>query len=292
MMEKVTVFTPTYNRGKELAQLYRSLCNQTVKDFIWLIIDDGSTDSTEAVVRRFIEEAKFKIQYQKQENAGKYAALKRAFSIIETEYFVCVDSDDWVLNHFIERILHHWAAIKELDTVALVTPMYFTDGRCSCKHLPGKELKTKFCVIGERFKGETTITFKTRFIQPFVFPTFPGEKFAPEGIIYSQLDQTYFIKFIDEKLSIMEYHEDGLTRNVFRNWVNNPQAIKELLSRRYHTCYGLKLHERLLKKAKTLIFQNCLALSQNTSIAAYSSNKAFAYVLAIPSFYIYKKKFL
>ena len=44
---KITVFTPTYNRGYIIEKLYRSLQQQTFTDFEWLVIDDGSTDHTE-----------------------------------------------------------------------------------------------------------------------------------------------------------------------------------------------------------------------------------------------------
>lgn len=43
----ITVFTPTYNRGYIIKQLYDSLILQSYKDFEWLVIDDGSTDDTE-----------------------------------------------------------------------------------------------------------------------------------------------------------------------------------------------------------------------------------------------------
>ena len=41
----VTVFTPVYNREKEIVKLYESLCRQTVKDFEWIVVDDGSKDN-------------------------------------------------------------------------------------------------------------------------------------------------------------------------------------------------------------------------------------------------------
>ena len=43
----VTVVTPTYNREKEIVNLYKSLCLQTNQNFLWMVIDDGSTDNTE-----------------------------------------------------------------------------------------------------------------------------------------------------------------------------------------------------------------------------------------------------
>ena len=53
-MKKVTIFTPTYNRGYILHNLYQSLQRQTSKEFEWLIIDDGSIDDTESIVQGWI----------------------------------------------------------------------------------------------------------------------------------------------------------------------------------------------------------------------------------------------
>ena len=70
-MERITVFTPTYNRRKSLPRVFESLKRQTFRDFIWIIVDDGSTDDTKSLVDKFGEEADFKIIYIYQENAGK-----------------------------------------------------------------------------------------------------------------------------------------------------------------------------------------------------------------------------
>ena len=46
----ITIFTPSYNRKKELEKLYKSLLKQDIKDFEWLIYDDGSSDNTKEIV--------------------------------------------------------------------------------------------------------------------------------------------------------------------------------------------------------------------------------------------------
>ena len=72
---KVSVVTPTYNRGNLLYKLYYSLINQTCEKFEWIIIDDGSTDNTEQIVKKFIFSKKIKIYYLKKENGGKHTAI-------------------------------------------------------------------------------------------------------------------------------------------------------------------------------------------------------------------------
>ena len=62
-MKKLTVFTPTYNRAYILSKCYDSLVKQTNNDFIWMIVDDGSTDNTKELIDSYIKEKKIEIQY-------------------------------------------------------------------------------------------------------------------------------------------------------------------------------------------------------------------------------------
>ena len=65
-MKELTVLTPTYNRAKLLNKCYETLCKQTNKEFIWLIIDDGSIDDTEKVVAKWMTENKIEIKYYRK----------------------------------------------------------------------------------------------------------------------------------------------------------------------------------------------------------------------------------
>ena len=69
-MKKITVFTPTFNRAFCLHQRYESLAKQTSIDLCWLLIDDGSTDTTKELAKSWIAENKIEIQYVYQENQG------------------------------------------------------------------------------------------------------------------------------------------------------------------------------------------------------------------------------
>ena len=95
-MKKLTVFTPTYNRAYCLGNCYESLVRQTCQDFIWLIIDDGSSDHTKELVEDWKKENKIEIKYVWQENTGMHGAHNTAYEIIETELNVCIDSDDYM----------------------------------------------------------------------------------------------------------------------------------------------------------------------------------------------------
>ena len=80
---KVTVFTPTYNRAYILPKLYGSLKKQTCMNFEWLIIDDGSTDETTKIVKKY-QNTKI---YSKP-NEGIYSARNLGISLCKTKYFI------------------------------------------------------------------------------------------------------------------------------------------------------------------------------------------------------------
>lgn len=75
-LKTLTIFTPTYNRSYILPVLYKSLLDQTTNDFVWLIVDDGSTDDTEQLVNIWLEQHSscFEIFYYKQSSKGKMQA--------------------------------------------------------------------------------------------------------------------------------------------------------------------------------------------------------------------------
>ena len=83
----LTIFTPTYNRAYILPKLYESLIKQTNKNFIWLIVDDGSDDNTEDIIKKWKEENYIDIEYIKQHNQGKHIAHNTGVDNCKTELF-------------------------------------------------------------------------------------------------------------------------------------------------------------------------------------------------------------
>ena len=88
---KVTLVTPTFNRVKYLKNLWNSIKNQTLKEFEWIVVDDGSNDKT----REYIKSIKdHRIVYFWQENQGVNSARNRATNEIRSSYVIYIDSDD------------------------------------------------------------------------------------------------------------------------------------------------------------------------------------------------------
>lgn len=102
---RITVFTPTFNRGYIIEKLYESLKNQTFKEFEWLVIDDGSNDNTEEIFDKINKNNDFfKVRYYKKENGGKHRAINQGVELAEGELFFIVDSDDQLTSYALEYI--------------------------------------------------------------------------------------------------------------------------------------------------------------------------------------------
>lgn len=110
-----TVFTPTFNRAASIHRVYESLQSQTFRDFEWLIVDDGSEDDTADLVRRWIKEADFPIEYMKQNHAGKHIAWNYALQKAKGYFFIIADSDDAFVPNALERLLEVYKSIPEKD---------------------------------------------------------------------------------------------------------------------------------------------------------------------------------
>lgn len=117
-MPKITVFTPTYNRGNLLRCVYESLQKQTYKDFEWVIVDDGSTDETERIVTELKNEAKFPIIYKKKKNEGKHIAINEGCCLARGEWFFIVDSDDYLTDDALDAVNYYSNKIRDKSDFA------------------------------------------------------------------------------------------------------------------------------------------------------------------------------
>ena len=91
---RISVFTSTYNRAYIIERLFISLKSQTYKDFEWIIVNDGSTDNTDALIKRWIQCAPFEIKFINTANGGKHRAINKGIEVAKGDLFYIVDSDD------------------------------------------------------------------------------------------------------------------------------------------------------------------------------------------------------
>ena len=232
---KITVFTPTYNRAYIIETLYRSLQRQTFTDFEWLVVDDGSSDGTEELfVKWSKEETHFPIRYYKQPNGGKCRAINRALGLAEGKLFFTVDSDDYLTDDALEKIVKWESELPNDHTY------------CGfAGNLGTSPDKTPNCIFEQPFfdgnaldrygkaDGERAMVFYTDICRKYPYPVFDGENFMTEAVAWNRMaNDGYKMRFYNDIIWVYEYREDGLTKAGSSVFLNNPKG------------YGLVLREK------------------------------------------------
>lgn len=197
-MYELTVFTPTYNRALTLERAYQSLEAQTNKQFVWLIIDDGSTDNTSVVVDKIQKKASFPIEYHQKENGGRHTAVNYSYQFLRTKYVVTLDSDDELLPDAVESMLRTWSSIpeSEYDRFWCVSgrEMYAHNGEMVGQPYPEdinlyKGKKQRRMIM--KYPGEKHCCRKVAIHVQYPFPEFSDTKFITENVVWGKINRRY-----------------------------------------------------------------------------------------------------
>jgi hypothetical protein len=223
----ITVLTPSYNRGCLLKKLYQSLTEQTFDDFEWVIVDDGSTDSTLQIVDNFIQEGKIAISYIKQTNGGKHKAINTGVSKCKGDLILIVDSDDTLPSNSLFVINGQYLKIKDNNSIGGICGlMAHHDGTVigyrkllSSKVISSIEMRYRY-----GFKGDVCEAFKAHVLREFPFPEIDNEKFCPEALVWNRIAQKYKLLFFNEVIYYRDYLEGGLTSKIVRIRMKSPFA--------------------------------------------------------------------
>lgn len=240
---KFTIFTPTYNRAYILPKLYQSLLRQSNKDFEWLVIDDGSTDNTESLVQKYINENKIPIRYYIQENQGKHIAINKALNLANGEYLVTVDSDDYIVDNHIEICKKLTKKIDKDNHFAGFTYVHLPIHLYNPQNHITKEWTTKGSYKWGA-NGEMHFVLKTAIAKKYPFPIYEGEKFCQESVFLIPILQKYDFLFTNYVLVHGDYLEDGLSHNVYKKLLKNPRYA--MLSFKRKLSYTSNYKEKLI----------------------------------------------
>lgn len=225
---KLTVVTTTYNRAEVLKKyVFPSLVNQTCVNFKWLIIDDGSLDDTRETVIRFSQEAEFPIEYHWKENGGKHTAINESYKYIKTDFFLILDSDEWLYRDAIKEVVKTCERYKDDPEVgALVWQKNVHSGGFSGKKFPEDEFRSTQieCVINGKIGGEHFTAFRKEVAVKYLFPVFEGERFISEAHLWIGASRQYKFVFLNLALGEFQYFSDGLTKGGRKLRLKNPKG--------------------------------------------------------------------
>lgn len=227
-MPTLTVFTPAYNRAHTLPRTYDSLCKQSCKDFIWLVVDDGSSDHTAQLVKGWQQEnCGFEIRYVYKQNGGMHTAHNTAYEHISTELNTCVDSDDYMPPNAVEIILQKWDRVKDhgyAGIIALDSDLHgnVLGGRFA-DALKDTTLSGYYASGGS---GDKKLIYRTDVIKATPpYPEFEGEKYVALAYKYRLIDQTHRLAVLNEVVCCVDYQSDGSSNTMFKQYLKNPKGF-------------------------------------------------------------------
>lgn len=226
-MKSITILTPTYNRAAYLPRLFESLKAQTNRDFLWLVVDDGSEDDTENLIASYGQQG-VEIRYIRQENGGKHTALNRGIAEIQSELTFIVDSDDYLPENAVETVLAYHE--KYRGTPGLCGYSFLrchSDGRVNTAYFPSDELIGSYAQvrINGGIGGDKAEVFYTEILKKYPFSVFPGEKFMPEDAVWMQMSGPYQMVHMNKNIYYCDYLEGGLTNTGRRMKVHSPRGM-------------------------------------------------------------------
>lgn len=229
-MPLITVLTTTYNRAHLLPRLYESLCRQTLKDFEWIVVDDGSSDGTEELFNSKLntQNSKFPIRYFKKENHGKHSAVNLGVKYAKGELVFIADSDDMLPQDGLQVVAEEYNKVKGDGKIGGIAGLdiNIVDEKVIGSGLPKKSIDCNAIDIRYKYhvKGDLKEVFRTSVLREYPFPEIPGEIFCPEQLAWFRIAQKYNLHYINRPIYLAEYQSDGITSGITRARMNSPIA--------------------------------------------------------------------
>lgn len=279
LKKTLTVFTPSYNRAYTLHKCYESLKKQSNKDFMWLIIDDGSTDNTKELVDKWVDENIIEIKYQYQNNQGMHGAHNTAYELIDTELNVCIDSDDYMPDDAVDKIIRFWNKNKKDDLAGIIALDAYEDGHIIGDRFPDDMKETTLFEVNNIHKipGDKKLVYRTEITKDYPYPLFEGEKYVGLAYKYYKIDEKYKLATLNEVVCIVEYLEDGSSMNMLKQYRNNPRGfafyrVENMKNSRANSKFKFK---------ENIHYVSSSLISNNKKFILESPNK-FLTILSIP----------
>ena len=290
---KISVLTPTYNRGNLLKRLYTSLIENSKYDveIEWLIMDDGSTDNTNEIINGFVKGNKIDIKYYVQENKGKMTAINNLMNYVTGDVIIDCDSDDYFTDDAFEIIKQEYIKHKDKKSVYGLCFLKYDQNGNNMGNQFQKEKTTMFDLyFKEGEDGEKAIVFYSNIRKKYKHELENNERFVTEARMYHKMDEKNQMICINKPIMICEYQKDGYTNNIMNQFKENPfgyyKYFQEILQKDMKK--GVSFRRRLYVIKHYILFT---ALIKNKLILKNTNgriNKILILMLYLPGKFLTK----
>lgn len=285
----VTILTPVYNREKEVSFLFESLKKQSCYDFIWMIVDDGSTDNVKELVESFINRADFPIEYYYKTNGGKHTALNVGIKNIITPLVFIVDSDDVLTVDAVEQIkVVHSKYYNNEELCGYVFLRKFVNGNINGKYFKRNELIDTYINVrinSDDRNSDKAEVYKSLCLKEFPFPEYHGEKFLGEDIVWVRLARQYKMLHLNKAIYVGDYLEGGLTNTRRIQNIKSPRGCMDRAAEFMESDINCKTR---IKSGIQYIVYGLFANYTNKQLISNNDNKVISCLSIIPGNLIYR----
>lgn len=205
---------------------------QTNKNFIWLIMDDGSADNTRQAVENWLREPlDFTLRYIYKENGGLHTAYNEAIANIDTELCVCIDSDDYMPDDAVEKILSFWTENGSAEVAGIVGLDFDLQGNVIGDPLPDQKTINLIDLLAGKYpicNGDRTNVVRTELYKKYApMEVFPGEKNFNPHYLHLQISTEYDFLVLNENLRFVDYQPGGMSDSMWKQYRNSPRSFAE-----------------------------------------------------------------
>lgn len=214
-----SICIPVYNRKDTILRTLKSIINQSFESFEVLIVDDGSNDGTGKVIQKFMKEVNdSRFHYYYKVNGGKHTALNVAIKTPQGDFFIILDSDDWLVDGAL-KVLHKYCQSvmgkdefcgimgRSMNNVTQEMIGYAFDLRKPVSSY----FDYHFILPQKMYVQDCCEAIKTRILKKYKFLEQAGMYFVPEAFVFDQIGINYKLLLTNEIFQIKEYREDGMT---------------------------------------------------------------------------------
>lgn len=215
---KFTIFTPVYNGEKTFVRVYESLKAQTYKDFEWIIVNDGSSDNSDKVIKKYIsEQPNWNIIYLTQKNSGKHVAWNRGIEYASGDLFLSADCDDSFIPETLAFFNDIWNSIKDTSKVSGINVSCIDNIYKKITGTPypkdGMITDNIELVYSYNIKGEHWGCVRTDLLKSIKFPIIEGHHFSENYLWFSLALNGYKVYCFNKVLRTYFIEQTSLTHD-------------------------------------------------------------------------------
>lgn len=273
---KFTIFTPCYNGAKTINRVFDSVEAQTYTDFEWIIVNDGSKDNSDFVIRDLINRSpiKNKIRYIVQENMGKHRTWNKAVDLAVGGVFLPADADDSflpeTLEYFNNRLNEVYDRFGGIDTFSGINVCVYDpiDGKLQGTPYPENGMISDNVELTYRYKirGEHWGCIRTELLKQYKFPEIKGHFYTESRLWFYLAKLGYKVVCYNDCLRAYFHEDTSLTHSTSIKW----DFHRNSMMLRYNFWVIFQLGGRIMKYSPSAYFNLWKQIVVNTIRCIFS----------------------